>query len=61
MLSFLFLKRTDSQGWFRNLVTVFAVTLASATLFPFSLSVKLFRAPLIVMHSTTLFIPQTLN
>lgn len=33
MLSFLFLKRTDSQGWFRNLVTVFAVTLASATLF----------------------------
>lgn len=32
MLGLLFLKRTDRQGWFRNVVTVFAITLATATL-----------------------------
>ena len=31
-LGLLFLKRTDKQGWFRNVVIVFAITLATATL-----------------------------
>lgn len=31
-LGWLFLKRTDKQGWFRNVVIVFAITLATATL-----------------------------
>lgn len=31
-LGLLFLKRTDKQGWFRNIVIVFAIMLATATL-----------------------------
>lgn len=31
-LGFLFLKRTDHQGWFRNIVIVFAITLATGIL-----------------------------
>lgn len=32
MLSWLFIKRTDRQGWFRILVTIFAITMSTAIL-----------------------------